>query len=384
MLRGELHRRAVAERHYKLDDALAVARGSDQLCAAKVAIGTGKDFRAARRAAVNQNDGRHIDLVSVGRIVLLSHAVTPRRVDQKAVRKHVVKHLDARIHHAARVVAEVNDQALHALLLKIVHRFLKLFRGNRIELEDADVANLIVPHLGLHGRHLDVAARHVEAEFFVRLSAEYLDLYGRALFAADIACDKDIQILSGHIVPVNLIENIFRLKACLFRRGTREHGHDAAYLGLGILIQHRTDAGVLAAGLFGQLLVLVRRVVDRVGIAESRQHAFINAVFHFCLLLIKEEVLVNHILQKPHFCFYLGIIQILRILARIGSAALFRPVRLLLCQHPDFPVKQPENTAGKEQQAAEQADKKAVPEADAPHPVVARGAKRGLGPLSLL
>ena len=322
--------------------------------------------------------------MSVGRIVLLSHAVAARRVDQKAVRKHVVEHLDAGIHHAARVVAEVNDQTLHPLLLEIVHRFLKLLGRNRIKLENADVADLIVPHLGLYGRHLDMTPRHVKAQFLVRLAAEYLDLNGRALLAADIACDKDIQILAGHIVPVNLIENIFRLKSCLFRRGTREHGHNAAYLGLGILIQDSADAGVLAAGLFGQLLILVRRVVDRVGIAESRQHAFINAVFHFCLLLIKEEVLVNHILQKPHFCFYLGIIQILRILARIGSAALFRPVRLLLCQHPDFPVKQPENTAGKEQQAAEQAGKKAVPEADAPHPVVARGAKRGLGPLSLL
>ena len=268
--------------------------------------------------------------------------------------------------------------------MEIVHRFFKLLGRNCVELEDADVADLIVPHLRFYGRHFDMAARHVKAEFLVCLTAEHLDLDGCALLAANITRDKDIQILSGHIVPVNLIEDILGLESRLFRRGAREYSHDAAYLGLGILIQHRTDAGVLAAGFFGQLLILVRRVVDRVGIAESRQHAFINAVFHFCLMLIKEEVLVNHILQKPHFCFYLGIIQILRILARIGSAALFRPVRLLLCQHPDFPVKQPENTAGKEQQAAEQADKKAVPEADAPHPVVARGAKRGLGPLSLL
>ena len=322
--------------------------------------------------------------MSVGRIVLLSHAVASRRVDQKAVRKHVVEHLDAGIHHAARVVAEVYDQTLHALLLEILDRFFKLLGRNCVELEDADVADLIVPHLRFYGRHLDMTPRHVKAQFLVRLAAEHLDLDGCALLAANITRDKHIQILSGHIVPVNLIEDILGLESRLFRRGAREYIHDAAYLGLGILIQDSADAGVLAAGFFGQLLILVRRVVDRVGIAESRQHAFINAVFHFCLVLIKEEVLVNHILQKPHFCFYLGIIQILRILARIGSAALFRPVRLLLCQHPDFPVKQPENTAGKEQQAAEQADKKAVPEADAPHPVVARGAKRGLGPLSLL
>ena len=286
--------------------------------------------------------------MSVGRIVLLSHAVAARRVNQEAVREHVVEHLDTGVHDAARVVAEVYDQTLHPLLLEILDRLFKLLGGNRVELENADITDLIVPHLGLHGRHLDVAPRHIEAQFFMCLAAEHLDLYGRPLLAANIARDKDIQILSGHIVSVDLIEDILGLEARLFGGRTREHVYDAAYLGLGILIQDSADTGVLAAGLFGQLLVLVRRIVDGVGIAESRQHAFIDAVFHFRLVLVKEEVLVNHVLQKPHFCFYLGIIQILRILARIGSAALFRPVRLLLCQHPDFPVKQPENTAGKE------------------------------------
>ena len=308
----------------------------------------------------------------VGRVILFTDTVPPCRVDQEAVRQHVVEHRDAGVHNAARVIAKVNDQTLHALLLELIDRLLELIRRHGVKLEHADVADFIRLHLRLDRRHHNVAARYVKCEFFVLVAAEHLDFDAGSLCAANIARDQDIQIFSGHILSGDLVENVVGLKSRLFGRGSRKHGHNAADFRIRILIQHGADSGILPAGLFGQLLVLIRRVVDRVGIAETRHHALIDAVLDIRLLLVKEIVLVYHILQEAHLRLNLIVIQIFRIGARLcrgGLRCLVRPVRPAIASHPE---KQNRGRNRKHCHAGKKADEKALPVALLPHVIIAR------------
>ena len=55
------------------------------------------------------------------------------------------QHIDRAVEQAAGIVAQIEHQRLHSLLLQIVERLRQFFRGRFVELHDPDVTDLERP-----------------------------------------------------------------------------------------------------------------------------------------------------------------------------------------------------------------------------------------------
>src|SRR5262249_46603681 len=121
LCRGDTGTSAVlTEREDALHGAFAVRAGADDFAASRVLDRTGEDFAGTGAVAVDQHDERNspgAGAVSAVAEVFRFAAATGR--DDRAIGDELVGDFNACGEQATGVAAEVENETLHALLLKI-------------------------------------------------------------------------------------------------------------------------------------------------------------------------------------------------------------------------------------------------------------------------
>ncbi|MNI50827.1 hypothetical protein D3C73_1055160 [compost metagenome] len=116
-----LQQAAVAELlvEARLDRAFAEGIFSDQLGSRRLLQGTGQDFRGACAAFIHQHNDRIFFARTLGRADFRLLALFLHLHNGLARRYELFSHINHHRQYAARIVADINDEALHALLLQL-------------------------------------------------------------------------------------------------------------------------------------------------------------------------------------------------------------------------------------------------------------------------
>ena len=83
-----------------------------------------------------------LSVVCLLRALLICHGQDP-----SAIFQDIIRHRDNRRHLAARVVPQIDDQALHALALQFLDLGFKLIRSHTVKLRNGNISDLIIQHL---------------------------------------------------------------------------------------------------------------------------------------------------------------------------------------------------------------------------------------------
>ena len=264
---GNLHSRTVGERHNRLHDALAVGLFADngRICA--VTQCTGEDFGGRCAVLVDKNHQLHLHLAVLCAVVV-AFAVLVLQIAQRPLVKEDVGDALRVVHPAAGIVAQVDNQALRAVLHHFINGCFKLFSAVACKVVEINVADFVGQHHGINAVDVNVRARERVRHFF--RTTQERDVHIRARRAAhDIyrivnGAGVDIQIL-------HLIEDIALADARLMRRAVVEHaadGADSRQIGRGNL---DADTRIFTFVILPELGVLFGRVVEGVRITQPGQ-----------------------------------------------------------------------------------------------------------------
>ena len=167
---GQLQRAVVVQRQYGLYRTLAEAVGAHQYRAFVILQRTGDDLRSRGAAAIDQHHQRYA-FAGVGRVGVETQFGIGQAafgVDDQAALEEVVGDFHGCLQHAARVVAQVHDQAAQFLVAVVLAQFgqrlADLFAGIDLELRDTQIAVAVFEHLALHAAHLDHRAGQGQVE----------------------------------------------------------------------------------------------------------------------------------------------------------------------------------------------------------------------------
>ncbi len=253
--------------------AFAEGIGTHQDAAFLVLQGTGDDFRRRGAAAVDQHHQWHAfaGVCRVGREAQFGVGDAAFGVDDQALGKEMIRHLHSRLQHAARVVAQVENQAAHLLAVVFAEfgqRLADLVTGLDLELGDADITVAVFQHLRLDALDLNGRPR----QRYVKRRAAIAHQRQRD-FLADLAAhlvDRFLHVLSLGRRAIDLHDQVACLNAGLGGGGVvdgRNHLDQAVF-------DAHFDAQTteFAAGAFLQLLEILRAEVGRVRIKVA-EHA---------------------------------------------------------------------------------------------------------------
>src|SRR5262245_17963116 len=212
--RGGEPQRAVAlpKRDDGLHRSLAERARSDDGRALVILQRAGDDFRRRGRAAVDQDDDRLAlgDVAGPGVEALGLVGVAAAGRDDLALLEEGIRHRNGLVEQAARVVAQVDDEALQ-LVARLVHHLVDraphAFGGLFVELADADIGDVVAFHAVAHRTHPDDVARDrdldrlfgaladdPQLELAARRTAHFLDrlVEGEALHRLVVAMGGDV------------------------------------------------------------------------------------------------------------------------------------------------------------------------------------------------
>ena len=235
--------------------------------------------------------------------------------DDASVRQKQVADLARCLEQAARVVAQIEDQAAHALVLQFLDRLAHLLARRLAETGQTDVADLVflVEHevpgaeiVGLapiaeYARHLDDGPRDGYIDRFLGALVQHGQRHG----LPRLALDQIDGLVHAHVLgrfAVDLDDEVAGQDAGLVgrRAGHRADDRQLAAV-LAIEADLNADAAELALALLLELLVLARRDVRRVRI-EPFESAVDHVLdqFAFALRLDVHDVAFAHLVQHVH------------------------------------------------------------------------------------
>ena len=113
------------------------------------------------------------------------HGVVDR--EDGALRQDLFRDREEAVQVAARIAAQIQNQALHAFVVELLHAGRKLIRGDNVKLGQLQVADLFIQHHGVHGVHLHLAPFHLKVVGLVFLRAVDGDSDRGSFLAADQA-----------------------------------------------------------------------------------------------------------------------------------------------------------------------------------------------------
>src|SRR5690606_9470835 len=185
---GELERTTVAETEQRLHQALAEGRHPHYRGAVVVLQRTGDDLRGGRTPGVDQHHHRHLGPLLrplVGEAARHALGAATGRDDLLFAIEEQVAHRDTLIEQAARIAAQVEDQALHPRLAQPLDLVLELASRSltdRIELHHSGRRR--EQRSLLHGATVDHFTSDAEGEQLGNAGATHLDRDSAARCAA--------------------------------------------------------------------------------------------------------------------------------------------------------------------------------------------------------
>ena len=303
---GELQHAAVEQLVGFLHKALAIGALPHDDSAVVVLQSTGRDFAGRSCAVVSQHHDGHVGghrhtggaECLVARTYLAAGAHYLRPLGHEEADK-----FDGLHHQSARIAAQVEHQALHALCTQL--RQCPLYLGGRVlgELAHGNQRHAIVNHFcKSHRRQRDGAARQREVERRTFAEALHTQTQRSAGLAAQstahrVAVSRPLTPAAPwHLLSVNGYNHIAPAQSCLGRRhaGIRL-GDDTAVVS-GVINNERADAGVLSRGHLPQILGSVGGIVVRVGVQALEQ--IVDSVLYDVLGIERVDVVEVQLLVE--------------------------------------------------------------------------------------
>ena len=282
--------------------------------------GAGRDFRSRSRRVIGQDDDGHLRIQGFG-TRLIGYVVffyLSFYVDHFLAARDKKRHdLGGLIHESAGVIAQVEQQALSALLLQLGHGLLHIApRIFRILIEQ-NISDTVLQDLRRcnAGQH-DVAARYFERQWFAHAVAFHFQGKACARLAAQRSAHAvAIRLLAfrvcGRIAivfSVLLQENISGAQSGFSSRLSGIRTIDDAAMKVAAKTNNRANAGIFARSHLLQILRFALRIVLRVGV-KPVQHIVYRAPHHLGRVqrvdVIKIEQLIQHIKRLQllsYFC----------------------------------------------------------------------------------
>ena len=292
--RGELDDAVVGQVEGRLHQSLAEGARAHDDGAVEVLEAAAGDLRGRGRLVVDEDDDGHhgVDRLHLGRklaVGLLDLAL--HRQDGLALGHEHVDDGDGLLDASATVAPQVEDEALHALVLHVEHGAphvagAVLRVGGEAEIADAARLHAVVGH----GRLLDLLAGDDLAEGLARRGAHDLDLERRSRVAAQVAGDVG-RGLPRHRGVVDAHDDVALAQSRLGRRRVLIRLVDDHRLAHQVVADDGSDAAVASRQHQVELLGVVGGVVHRVGV-EGVEHGP-QAVAHH--LVGVERIDIHHV-----------------------------------------------------------------------------------------
>ena len=160
--RGQANGGTVFEADDALHGSLAKCFLAHEDCTAVILEGSGNDLGCTGGAAVDKDGDLDIEkpVSSPGTEDRFLPPVTPLGVnDHLPAGQELLRHIPGGMQEATGIIAKIENQGSHALVVKVIQCGLKIVGRRLVELCDPDVAETIFQHVGVFNtRHLDVRA----------------------------------------------------------------------------------------------------------------------------------------------------------------------------------------------------------------------------------
>ncbi len=274
---GHLEAAVVRKLHGLLYQSLAEGARADDGGAVEVLQAARRYLAGGRRILVDQHGNGHhgIDglLLRLIFVVGTLHA-TLRRDERHALRHEHVHYLDGLSQRAAAVVAQVEDECLHALLAHVDYGAAHVLGAVLGKLRQEQIAHARLQHtIVIDGGQLYGAARHLQLQHLRLLLSRHATLHlqqeRRPRFSAQLAGHLR-GILAHHRGVVDSKHHVALLQSGLSRRHALVRFVDDDALRAEVVLYQCADAGVLSREHLLEVLHLVRRVVLRVGVQRAQ------------------------------------------------------------------------------------------------------------------
>ena len=287
-----LHARfAVGERVDRLHDALAERNGAHKLRARAVAQRAREDLRRAGGVFVQDQHDGDVPRAGIGVIGQLA-AVFVLAGEDHVVVDEDVGHGRGEIDVSAAVIAQVDDQPLHARLLEFLDGVLELRIQVALEVMDANVANVAVQHLAVDDLrfHDGARKRHVENFALAQNRQRY--------FPADLAAhdgNRLVQIVRGQVFAVYGDNFIVGPQAALLCGTAVKHAADGDRQVVGVGENLDAQPTVLACVGFFRVGYVGGGIVVGILVAQRTDHALRRAFKQRVYVVVPQIRRVDHL-----------------------------------------------------------------------------------------
>ena len=278
-----------AQREDVLHDALAVGLGTDHQGAAAVLQAAGEDLAGRGGSAVDQDHQGDIVLPGLG-VALLAVAGAVLAVEEQLLVQEDVGDLFRRVHPAAGIIAQVQDQGGGALLFQLLHVGGQTFLAVAGELVQRDQADVVLQHGHFRPVHVDDGA--ADGIDDVLPFADDFQLHGVGFLAAHQVGGFG-HVFRGDLQIVHPDEDVALADPGLLGGGVFEHAADGDDVGV-IVGQHLdADAGIVALVVFPEALPGFGRIIEGIVVSQALQHPPEGAFHHLFLVRLFIVILLD-------------------------------------------------------------------------------------------
>ena len=143
----QLHHAAVRELECILDNAFSECRRSDNRSDAVISDCSREDFCRTCRIFIDQHDEWNRDRGIAVAGILFPFSIFILCIHDESLRQDLAQGVTDCRHEAARIAAQIDDQALHALALQFLDLGFKLISSHTVKLHNGNISDLFIQHL---------------------------------------------------------------------------------------------------------------------------------------------------------------------------------------------------------------------------------------------
>ena len=219
-------------------------------------------------------------------------------INHRALRQQLIPDFIYRTHQTTRVIPQIQNQPLHAVLLQCRQCLLELAVGVFLKTADGNIPDFVLHHTGGNAFHLNRCTFH--GKFLLLIAALHPNRNRSALLTVNL-CRNIRKQLSLHILAIHADNHVARLQACRFRRLSRHHAADdnLTVLRSVNLNPHAVKVPVGVGKILPQ--VFLRHIIC-ILISHAGKHPCKKRILQLALVYVLHIIFIQIALYHIHLC----------------------------------------------------------------------------------